>query len=1242
MARKASPTLRLTHRPGEDTAHRVSVELTGDDAGRLEFSTEFGFALSDEERGRIQWYLETYLDESPNDPTPALAHQAEAALEDVGTRLFRAVFESSEGARRLWARLEQVLPQTRVEVVKEADAAGRRVPWELLRDPATGDLLAIRAREFVRTHPGPHRPAAVPAGVRPPIRILLAICRPRRGQDVRFQSVARRLVAALGKRDDFQLDVLRPPTFDTLARRLRAAREAGEPYHVLHFDGHGAFLDLRAVFPKQGDETDEAWKARLGSLVNLDGNRFSPRLVYPRDPQPGSRGYLAFENPAAEQNLRLVDGAEMASLLAAENVPVLVLNACRSGRAADEGPTPGEADATGRETDEDQRVRAFGSFAQEVMDAGVAAVLAMEYNVYVVTAAQFVGNLYEALGRGETFGAAASSGRKDLHTNSLRAVAYDPVPLQDWMVPVVYEAAPVRLFPAPKRASAKNPPTITIRAEDATPGDRSQVNLPPPPDIGFFGRDETLLELDRAFDTQRIVLLHAYAGSGKTTTAAEFARWYALTGGVRAVLFTSFEQYRPLLRVLDTISHTFGDVQDENGVPWSAMDDARRCNVALQVLAQIPVLWIWDNVEPVAGFPAGTPSAWSADEQRELVGFLREAAQRTEARFLLTSRRDERDWLGEHLPRRIAVPPMLMPDRVLLARALVEKKGRHLTEVEDWRPLLRFTEGNPLTITVLVDQALRDGLQTRQQIQDFVARLRAGEAAFEDEVIEGRSKSLGASLSYGFEHAFTEDERKQLALLHFFQGFVDVKALRLMGNPEADRCVPAVHGLTREAGIALLNRAAEVGLLTSYGGGYYAIHPALPWYFNSLFEKYYPAAEENQAATRAFVEAMGELAGYYARQYEYGNRDVINVLTVEEDNLLHARQLARTNGWWPTIISTMQGLRTLYEHTGRQAEWERLVNEIVPDFVHPDTDGPLQEREEGWSFVTEYRVRLATEARHWPEAERLQRARVEWDKQRAASTLIMPRETLNGAQRNALTSLAASFGLLGHIEWRQGKPGCIVSIKEQYNLNFSIGYLPGAAIAAFNLGHAYMIVPGLQDLVQAESWYRKSLELRQDQDRQGQAICYSQLGQVATMRYSKTVAASGRNEEAWNHLVEAERLYQQALDLLPADSVQYLAVAHNQLGLVYTDAGNLDRALFHWREATRYFEQENNWYNAATTRYNIALNLAKVGRFTDALLYADAARRNYEKYGDRAAAEIQGTEALIAQIKQAQQQSQGG
>ena len=78
---------------------------------------------------------------------------------------------------------------------------------------------------------------------------------------------------------------------------------------------------------------------------------------------------------------------------------------------------------------------------------------------------------------------------------------------------------------------------------------------------------------------------------------------------------------------------------------------------------------------------------------RRLSQWLRAAAG-TKARFLLTSRRDERAWLGD-LPRRIEVPPMPMQERVQLAWGLAEKHGRRLTDVEAWRPLLRFTGGKP-------------------------------------------------------------------------------------------------------------------------------------------------------------------------------------------------------------------------------------------------------------------------------------------------------------------------------------------------------------------------------------------------------------------------------------------------------------------------------------------------------------------------------------------------------------------
>src|SRR6201999_415885 len=131
-------------------------------------------------------------------------------------------------------------------------------------------------------------------------------------------------------------------------------------------------------------------------------------------------------------------------------------------------------------------------------------------------------------------------------------------------------------------------------------------------------------------------------------------------------------------------------------------------------LNMVPVLWIWDNVETVEGFPAGTGSAWKDEEQKELVAFLRQMAD-TKAKFLLTSRREEESGLGG-LPMRVAVPPMPFHDRVQLTKVLIGKHNRQMSDVDDWRPLLQFTRGNPLTITILVGQALKEGLKTREQI----------------------------------------------------------------------------------------------------------------------------------------------------------------------------------------------------------------------------------------------------------------------------------------------------------------------------------------------------------------------------------------------------------------------------------------------------------------------------------------------------------------------------------------------
>jgi tetratricopeptide (TPR) repeat protein len=1201
VSHRCNPILRLTQTSeGEDT-FRVEVALADDAPPRQTATVRFSLQFTVQDREDLRWYLEDYL-QYPFDPAPTIAARIEKHMADIGMDLFKAVFQANADGRKVWAALHNRLHDTRVEVVTEAREA-TVIPWEIIRAAKTGTPLALRTRAFVRVHSPVARPPQLSRTASGPIRILLVICRPGGRDDVPFRSVASRLVQGLGGGSDFHLEVLRLPTIAELQKRLRAANEAGQPYHVVHFDGHGTYADL---------------------LAETSGR-----------PPKNLRGYLVFENPEYPNNTEYLHGAFLGKTLTEAGVSLLVLNACRSAHA--------EALAEPGESLADDQTRPFGSLAQEVMNAGVPGVVAMRYNIYVVTAAQFVADLYALLTQGYTLGEAVTLGRQRLFTEPLREIAYTPRPLQDWLVPMVYEATPIALFSEPTQ-TAKH--AATPGPVNAMPvrGRLDPKLLKCQPDVGFFGRDETLLALDRALDTQSIDLLHAFAGRGKTTTAAEFARWYALTGGVDGpVLFASFGQPKPLTQVLDeTIEPVFGGMLEQRGRHWLALSASERREETLQLLREAPLLWIWDNVEPVAGFPAGTTSL-SAAEQQELADFLR-AARETQGKFLLTSRHDEHAWLGDLPVARIPVPPMPMQERVQMVRALSEEQRRQSPNVAHWWPLLQFTQGNPLTIRVVVGQVLHDGLKAKEEIEAFVARLRAGEAVFDDEISEGRANSLGASLSYGFEHIFSAEECKQLALLHLFQGFLHVSSLRAMGHADDRYGLPTVRGMTEEHGIALLNRAAEVGLLTAYAGGFYGIHPALPWYFRRLFETAY--RDNPEAPVRAFVDVIGSLGGYLHDEYYMtgnmtGNQNLISLLELQEANLLHARRIALAHAWWARVLSIMKGLRVLYEYTGRSAVWARLVEEIVPYYVDSETDGPLPGRGEEWGFITYYRALLARGSFRLAEAERLLRLKVDWARQGAGPFLDYPPETLANNGRRTVEELAGALHDLAQVQWEQGKPECVATYEEALNLAERVGDHATIARCAFNLGHAHLDIHGHRDFDQAEHWYRHSLELSTEGDRLGRAKCLGQLGVVALERFKEATTAHQSIEVLLQHLHNALSYFRKDLEVLPQNAVHDLTVVHGQLGYIYGAMGDPNHALSHYREALRYRDMEGNVYGAATNRFHIAVTLFLAGHHADAREYAYAALRNFETVGDRATEMIQQTRGLIKSIEQTRK-DQGG
>ena len=218
----------------------IGLKFQVDDGTRPPLEARFEFKMTSD-RADLRWYLEDYL-QYPLDPAPKIAARIEERMNELGIELFKEIFKNTQ-ATRLWAKIEDKLDDTRVEIATDVKGAVA-LPWELLRDPKTDakywhyaqTLLCARIiQQPAKLHK--RKPADK-------VRILLVICRPGGRDDVPFRSVASHLLKGLSEaaRERFELDVLRPPTFEQLSKTLRNAKANGKPYHIVHFDGHGGYL----------------------------------------------------------------------------------------------------------------------------------------------------------------------------------------------------------------------------------------------------------------------------------------------------------------------------------------------------------------------------------------------------------------------------------------------------------------------------------------------------------------------------------------------------------------------------------------------------------------------------------------------------------------------------------------------------------------------------------------------------------------------------------------------------------------------------------------------------------------------------------------------------------------------------------------------------------------------------------------------------------------------------------------
>ena len=1240
--------------------YEIELRLRSEGQADFEAQATIDFALNPQEQEDIRWYLEEYLQHA--DTAPAIQiEQIEIMMQQRGIELYNKVLTFNQNTQAIWFAIRNQLSDLRIEI-NSGVAEAAAIPWELMRDPQSDSAIAVRVNAFVRVQPNPNISfVRVPKSKDGRIRLLYAVCRPKGKNDVELRAIANRLLQALGdNRARFDFVALRPPTYEQLQRELTDAKNQGQPFHIVHFDGHGCYTDLNPT-------------------IRAESRLSSQRM--------GKRGYLLFEDHSRAENMRLVSGDELGKLLHDNDVPVLILNACQSAmHEATQKPN--------NVANIHEEIRVIGSLTQAVVDQGIPAVLGMRYSVFVVTAAQYIGELYTGLSHGLSFGHAASEARKYLQRNPDRWIGLQSHSLQDWFVPVIYEAAPLVLL-------ADQALSLTGQSE-LDPLVLNPALLHYVPNGGFIGRDETLLMLDRAFDpgdidNHKIVLLHAYAGQGKSSTAVEFARWYAQTGGLGTepmVLLTSFEYYTTLDKAINQIGLLFAYQLKAINIDWNAIGDfQQRRKLIGELLQKVPVLWIWDNIESITGFPQGSESMWTTNEQQELADFVKllKHDKQCKAKLILTSRRDEQSWLAD-IPFRIPMPPMSLSDAALLVLKLGEKRHIKRHQIHCWQPLLHYCEGNPLTLRVVIGQAIKRGFREENQISAFIQALRDGEQDIADEESVGiepaierdlhriqtfktiqaqnnneqsspdnndqkRNRSLAASLAYGFAHSFSADELPIIALLHLFQGVVDVRVLHRMGND--DEGLPQLKNWQLTNLTELLHRAVDIGLLTQLGETGFAIHPALPWFLHKLFNKYYQEdldRETVNTAREVWVSAMNNIAIDYLNEVSLSSQ-----LPLEEANFLQAIRLARLYGWWKQVIYVIASLSSLYKHQGRFAEWIKLVNEITPEYCDAK-DEPIIGREDGYFDVMSSRAQIAQEQQHdLNKAIYLQRKTVEHFKKQVVGKIV-GNSVITNRQAASIIEFAASLKRLGTILLEQNNIECLNIFNQaleyfQWLQNIDTTFVQASVY--YDIGYAYWKIIRHRNIDKAEANYLVAFKLFPEADRLNRSFCLQQIGLVYHERFRKakhklygngfrrflTKFLKSKERELENYWKSAYQYYCIAINLCPPSAITNIRNMYNQVGNLFLEITKANDAVKYYEKDLQICEQLADHYNAGMSRYNIALccqqiayqeptSEGKYQQFKRALAYAEAALHNFQYYQGHAADWESKVKQLIAVVKQ--------
>jgi tetratricopeptide (TPR) repeat protein len=1157
----AENSLRINH----DTDSIQLFWQRGYSAPRFAPPVTFEHPFDSKALDDLRWYLEEYL-RFPYGLEPENAKKIELKLQAWGQQLFDLVFRSSEKARDFFQEATRAgLDKCEISIVSDNPAV-LNLPWELLFSPDYQFLAPLLAGMYRSLSEYAVR-AELGTMSDEQLNILLVIARPYGERDINFQTIARPMLEALKPiKKQVNLTVLRPPSLKQFEAELNARKGF---YHIVHFDGHGDFeADSKTVQTQYGKSGE---------------------------------GVLVFEDNDGEPEI--VTAREIAQYLTDCRVPMFILNACKSGQAGEE---------------------AFSSVAGQLVKLGAKGVVAMAYSVYATAAKHFMGRLYGELVRGEDIASAVAAGRKSMSIEKLRPSPKGPLPLKDWLVPVLYQQEPCRPF-RPKTGT----PSFADLMGEADTKTALAVDLPDISGYGFIGRDYDILSLERAFRKTHVVLLQGMGGVGKTELAGGFARWLSDTQGrTGGVFFTSFERGAGLSQVVNQIGRALG------GEKFSSLPSERQQDVVQQHLQTNPCLLIWDNFEPVNGFPQGNPPLVPAGERESLKQFLKQL-RGGQSWVLITSRREE-NWLDCGYALR-GLRGLVQPDAEELAAQILREAGVDRAKLPgEYLELLKLLGGHPLSLRVVLRH-----LKSQTPVQ-LIEALRRGLDTFQGAEEEGREKSLAVSLDYSFAN-LSARARLHLPFLGLFSERVVASLLPdFSASPDSDwgQAYRAVFGENLQASdwIGLLNEATAAGILEDLGGNIYKIHPALPWYLRQQLDK--------MGSQEVISNLEKKLLDFYARlAYKYdreliGNAKLASfVLRVEEPNLLQQLRLAEQQQDWAYAQVILQALGQVYQRWGREPEFkslrERALNQIGIQLAEVKAKGR-------YAFIFWMQLR-GIDANEALKSADLETARAVYQE------LLDELTALNDPSVNdGIANFNHNLGIVAYEQRRFDD--AIAFYHKALQIFEDAKDFYSAARDYHEIGVVACEQRRFDDAI---AFYQKALQIKEDAgDFYSAAVEYHHLGIVAyeQRRFDDAIAFYHKAlqifEDAGDFYSAAKQYHElgivaykqrrfddaiafhhKALQIREDAGDSYKAAnQYHQLGIVAQEQRRFDDAIAFYHKALQIFEDVGDFYSAAMDYHHLGIVAKMQRRLDDAIAFYNKALQIYEDAGDfyKAADEYQG------------------